>query len=129
TQGGFTMRINENYELSCAGRASTADSMNDLKVSYAWKGQWIHAVCLIDALNKKVTLYVNGTQVGQQNANFSTTTIANSGNTITDFIGGGYVAGTTSPVTNFYKGTIDQLKLYNKMLSQSEITTLYQEGG
>jgi hypothetical protein len=129
SKGGFGLRISENYELMCGGRSNINDAYNDLKIPYAWQGQWIHAVCVIDALNKKITAYVNGKEVGNMAANFSATTMVNSNNTINDFIGAGYTPGTTSPVTYFYRGTIDQLKLYNKVLSTSEITTLYQEGG
>jgi chitinase len=128
SRGGLGLRINENYELSCGGRSTMNDSYQDLKYSYSLKGQWAFVACVLDAANKKITLYVNGTAVTNMTASFGASTMVNSSNTNVDYIGGYPAPGTTTPVY-FWNGAIDQLKMHNKVLSTSEITTLYQEGG
>jgi hypothetical protein len=120
------MRITENYELSCGGRAQSSDAFQELKTNYLWQGQWVFAACVFDAASKKIRMYVNGTEATNMTTTWTANTIVDAGATTTkDAIGGLPNSGDNRS----FKGAIDQLKLHNKVLSQSEITTLYQEGG
>ena len=79
-------------------------------------GDWHHCVLTVDASNN-ITLYVDGTSEFTGNKSISRT---NGG----DFAIG--VARTSSPVY-YWLGNIDQVRIFNKELSSSEVTTLYGE--
>lgn len=79
-------------------------------------GSWHHCVLTVDASNN-ITLYVDGTSEFTGTKSISRT---NGG----DFAIG--VARTSSPVY-YWLGNIDQVRIFNKELSSSEVTTLYGE--
>ena len=113
-KGGLGLRINENYELSCGGRSIVGDAYQDLKYTYTWKGQWIFVACMLDVGNKKIRLLVNGTEVSNMTATFTSptgtvqATTNPSANTMNDYIGG-YPAGSATPGSPvyFFNGAID----------------------
>jgi len=79
---------------------------------------WYHIGCTYDGLTVKI--YVNGVLEGTTPFIGS---IGNGSSTITF----GY-DNTTSPNAEFFTGMLDGVRIYNRALSQQEITTLYQIG-
>lgn len=121
SSGGVVMRISENYELACAAMSKSTDKLQQVLYKYAWQGNWIHAVCVFDAAAKKINMYVNNKLVTNATVTWGSSTFVNANSSTNDYIGGGS--------SKYFDGAIDQLKLFNKALTVSEITNLYQEGG
>ena len=79
-------------------------------------GQWYHIVGVFASATSR-TLYVNGSQEAT-----NATSVLYSGNTNAQLRVGRYVA----TATNYFSGYIDDARVYNKTLTQAEITTLYK---
>ena len=90
-------------------------------------GSWYHWIITTDSSG--TIMYVNGTNVVSDN-NFITNTIV---------IGKHLIIGVcvspwgtdpyTDTTTNYYNGQIDDIRIYNRALTESEIYALYHEGG
>jgi hypothetical protein len=75
--------------------------------------QWIHAVCTYDGLNVKI--FVNGNLVGS-GTNSTWNTMG------TEF----YFGARPSKGNSFFPGRLDDLGIWNRALTQTEITSLYE---
>mgnify|MGYP001105367252 CR=1 FL=1 len=76
-------------------------------------GEWNHVVLVRDLSNMKLTFYVNGSQVAQTNAVYSTATAG----TQPFLIGNGY--------TTYYTGLIDEVGVYSSALAPDQVTSLF----
>ena len=77
--------------------------------------QWINAVCTYDGTN--VSIYVNGSLIGSgTNTTWNTTG--------TEF----YLGGRVSLGNSFFDGKLDDIGIWNRVLSNTEIQQLYTEG-
>jgi hypothetical protein len=99
------------------------DASNNVTSSYSntsaiSENTWHH--CVLVWNGSTVTYYVDGAQVGTStNSDFNSATKTSSANIII----GAQNEGSASQMT----GKIDQVRLFNKGLSSSEVTTLYNE--
>jgi hypothetical protein len=121
--------IEESWWFGHYGGGSTTlhfahrDSANNVTTSYSNTGAisentWHHCVGVWSG--NTVTYYVDGTQVGTStNSDFDSPTKTSNANII--------IGAQNEGVTNFMNGKIDQVRLFNKGLSSSEVTTLYNE--
>jgi hypothetical protein len=82
-------------------------------------GTWYHVVIVADGTSKKI--YVNNEQVASNTVSFSVNTSSGEGLNIGGR--GDFSASSTSRMN----GRIDQVRTFNKALSASEVTTLYNE--
>jgi hypothetical protein len=75
-------------------------------------GQWLHAICTYDGFNVKI--YVNGILIGVgTNSNWNT-------------IGSQFYFGARPSMTNsFFPGSLDDIGIWNRVLTQCEIQDLY----
>jgi hypothetical protein len=88
---------------------------------------WYNVVCVLDK-SDKLKIYLNGTlQTGTSGNNNLAPYVANH-NTLNPFRIGAYTASDNTTATNFFSGTIDAFNIYNRVLTQSEITELYNSG-
>ena len=91
---------------------------------------WYHAVIQIDRTDK-FKLYLNGSAItltttnGTNNLTPYTATNYNTNNPFR--IGAGTSADNTTPAT-FYSGKIDEFGIWNKVLTETEVTQLYNTG-
>lgn len=76
-------------------------------------GTWYLATYTFNASDNSVKLYLNGTQ------EYSGTVVDSNFNKGSIFIGSGY--------GGRFSGMIDEARIYNRALSQTEVTTLYQQ--
>jgi Concanavalin A-like lectin/glucanases superfamily len=76
---------------------------------------WVHLVSVVDVFNNNIKLYINGTQVVSLNK-ASYPSHLNS-----TFIG---VSKFPSGFEGFFNGYIDDIRIYNRLLNQEEITYL-----
>jgi hypothetical protein len=94
--------------------ASTALDSGDV-------GTWHHWVFVYTAASPSVTIYKDGSSVGVTNTLLQSTSIFDS---TADFIVGGKFTGTTENLD----GSIDELGLWKRTLSSTEVTSLYNSG-
>ncbi|HTR81891.1 MAG TPA: LamG-like jellyroll fold domain-containing protein [Bacteroidota bacterium] len=95
--------------------------------------QWFHFVLVFDGSQpemQRIKLYVNGDSssatVFQHIGTLGTTTV-NSEQPLT--IGATYHAKNSESSSNFYDGDIDDIRIYDRVLSGAEVQALYHEGG
>ena len=95
--------------------------------------QWFHFVLLFDGSlpeAQRLKLYVNGQTSGDyvyaQDGELGTNT-PNSQQQLT--IGAGHSGGHPLTPVNCYDGSIDDIRIYNRVLSESEIQAMYYAGG
>ncbi|NII27978.1 T9SS type B sorting domain-containing protein [Pseudoflavitalea sp. X16] len=87
-------------------------------------GDWVHVVTIRDTLNKKLQVYLNGALVKESAISKSLSGIGEASALVIGNIGElEFLASTNKPAP--YKGMLDELKIYNYVLSYPEIVTLY----
>lgn len=78
-------------------------------------GTWYHIAVTINSSTLTATAYVNGSSIG-------TCTFYSA---ITGYGGSQFYAGVTSPGYEPFSGSLDDLRIYNRVLNQSEIQAIY----
>jgi hypothetical protein len=96
------------YGVSLAG-AAIAIATNAYKVN-----TWIFVVGTLNPITNKNSIYVNGTLLNSENIS----TLISNNKTIE-------VGKSTLPQGEYFNGKIDDIAIYNRALSQQEITNLY----
>lgn len=82
-------------------------------------GNWYHVACTVNSTGAQIIVYVNGVQVGSPSTLSPVITAYNT-NTVR--------IGSYSTGTEGFNGVIDDARFYNRVLSPSEITTVYNGG-
>jgi MYXO-CTERM domain-containing protein len=83
---------------------------------------WVHVAAVADRANGMLHLYVNGTEVGG-----SPFAIVNNATTTVDTTGISLGMGTiVNGLGNYYAGMLDDVRLYNRVLTPTEISALAQ---
>lgn len=77
--------------------------------------QWIHIVAVYDKPNNAIKIYKNG--VLKKTSTFSSYSITPQNGSAPLRVG-------TRDFANYFKGVLDELRIYNRVLTQSEITSL-----
>jgi hypothetical protein len=80
---------------------------------------WTHIVCVYDSVNKTKAIYINGAL-----ANQATVTADITSTTVNTYIGARSGATTTATLSNYFTGSIDEVRMYNKALSDAEVEFL-----
>jgi len=91
---------------------------------------WYHVVCVLDR-NDKLKLYINGTLASvnvTSGTNNLTPYLSDSFNTTHPFRIGAYTDSNNITPYGFFKGQIDSFSVWNRVLTQSEVTELYNSG-
>ena len=79
-------------------------------------GTWYHLTGVWDSTAKNLMIYLNGALVATQNIPSNVPT-SNSGVSL--------ALGTNVPLAQYFNGTIDDVRVYNRALSPSDVLTLY----
>ena len=91
--------------------------------STVFDNTWRHVVCIFDGDNNVAKVYKDGLLVGQESSN-----VPNTVNISTSFkIGRGFRQGAAD--TEDFLGLLDDIRVYNRVLTQSEITHLASQRG
>ncbi len=107
------------FTFSC-GYTSDITSSNSISLN-----QWQHIVLVRDSSQLKVTFYLNSLQ---DSGGWQTYSVPSGGATlrigslVTDRYNG------VNEPSSFFNGAIDELRFYNRALSASEVTELYNQG-
>lgn len=114
---GTTVNYYLGYDSSGTVNCRAADFGSEVTSTIQIKlNTWSHVMCVYDAVAQTQTIYIGGIARG---SNSQTTTMTTDTDQlhIGDFYGANYVT-----------GTLDDVRIYNRVLSQSEITRLYNMG-
>lgn len=117
---GFAFQLSNrgNWRFECY--AGSGSEFNLEAPALLPKRQWCHLVATVDATNRLLTLYLNGQQVAQNtmrrgiNVGTSTMMIGKSREDVTS----------NGILLNTFNGIIDEVTVYNKVMSAAEIKTL-----
>jgi hypothetical protein len=83
-------------------------------------GQWQHVAMTFDNNDKKIRLYINGTEVSSYSS--QTTMTGNPGSTSSFNL----CIGSNRGVDSYFEGAIDEVSIYSKTLTASEVYDIYQ---
>lgn len=134
SSGALSLRVSENEYLQCGAAPSQSDTFRTLDASKtmtsnpSWDGAWHHVVCVFNFPQDDIILYFDGANNAQNLSVAFTATSAQDTSTaglFEDAIGGGDAAGTDH---RYFRGDIDQVKLFTKALTASEVVDLRSEG-
>lgn len=118
---GFAIQLTNrgNWRFECY--AGTGGSEFNLEApTLLPKNQWCHVAATVDAANRKLTIYLNGQQVAQtdmrKGLNVGTSKMM-IGKSRENIIRDGFLL-------NTFNGIIDDIKIYDKVMTATEIKTL-----
>ncbi len=132
SKGGYD--LHEGYELQTRGicGTETENGFSEMTVgnttSYnvsvananSYRNKWVHIVGVLK--NDKATMYINGVAVGEASVPVPPKDSSDS----SLYIG---TRAPGNPYVGWLNGKIDEVRIYNRALSDSEIESLYTEGG
>ena len=81
--------------------------------------QWKHIVVSYDQNSKKIRVYINGSKIVEDTVTLNTTLDSNDST---------LHIGSEDGLFRYFDGKIDDIRIYNRMLSDIEVTSLYHEG-
>jgi hypothetical protein len=84
--------------------------------SVTW-GEWFHVVVTASAMTGKINVYINGEWVADYSTTFPVSAQAHP-----------YRLGRRGYVEEYWNGIIDEVKVYNKSLSEEEVKAMYELG-
>ncbi|MCU1677573.1 MAG: hypothetical protein JWM93_2331 [Frankiales bacterium] len=124
---GFILKYDTGWRFSMPYTSNTANGSMDQIVASAGSpvGQWVHLVGVYNAATYQMTLYVNGASAA------TGTRTTGSGATNWDATGGltlgqsRYSYNNAGIAADPWTGTIDDVRLYNRALSASDVSTVY----
>ncbi len=92
---------------------------NDHDISYSFPtGQWVHMVVTADDISDETKYYINGEYVG---TNTSDVLLRSTKTELR--------IGENTWSNGYWEGTIDDIRIYNRVLDETEIQSLYSENG
>ena len=107
----YTLRDDDHYQTDC----ETSESYND--------GQWHNVVVVRDASTDELSIYVDGNLTSVEND--ATQTAINTESSMWLAVGAN---NHSSGVCHYYQGSIDDIRIYDRVLNETEIQALYFEG-
>jgi hypothetical protein len=117
---GLDSKIDSNRNISFGGRSSLSDNFQNVgSTGTLTEGTWTHVTGIYDYFNKKIYIYINGTLDTSQTVSFAANTYTNSWTSGADLIGN------FTSQTRYLNGKIDDVRIYNRTLSPSEVSQLY----
>ena len=108
---GYGLNFNTFASGKIAAQYANSNSSHILSNSTISSGQWYHIVGVFNS--SSASLYINGT--------------SQSGGTVTDYLTSDQNTIGSRRTGQFFDGKIDQVRIFQKELSASEVSTLYAE--
>jgi hypothetical protein len=118
---GYQLRISESAGNQRYGLGLYNGSADDtlMAITTPTTGVWYHTVITWDAAAKLITLYINNSATTANNA-----THTSLDTNATAFV----VGGPTTLAGDWLHGKLDEMGIWNRVLSPSEVTALYNSG-
>lgn len=140
-----TLQVHANFSTYSSGTRQGGDNVNAYGIAgtdYQWVtsgGKWMHYVMIYDGAGSNIDLYVNGVVVSNNKFRNRTNQNGGIGNIVnippTQVVIGSWptsVAGFTNSAAQGWQGlmtgSVDEIRVYSKALSASEIGSLYSFG-
>ncbi len=98
----------------------------DIRGPLLQTGKWVHVVVVINFTSKYVKMYHNGALYSYTQSNVTYTPTTLTGSDLITCIGCNPGGGATR--ANYFNGSINQFRIYNRELSKDEVMSLYLEG-
>jgi hypothetical protein len=127
-QTPFTGWILEIYNSRLGATIHTATTWHSASTSVTGVlslGEWYHAFATYSSASSEIRLYLNGALVST--APQASGDIVYNG-TLTTCLSGDRHATSTCGYRNFFDGSMDDIRVYNRELSAEEVMRLYQFG-
>lgn len=122
--GGLHFTIYSDY-ITVGGRSTYKDSFLSKTFKYTKSAEWVHLVGILDFVDKKIRLYVNGEEVMPNQKDNDALFLADKYEIGTrkfhDGIGG------DKSVVNPFNGSIDEVKIYNQPIDAEMVKVLYAD--
>lgn len=123
---GFSVLMNGPNYLVIGARSIISDKHQAMKFESDVTGGWKHVVAIVDYAQKSMTMYVDGVPQPPLSSppTFNASQYSRGDNhTQTDRIG-------SSPAnTEMFNGTIDEVRIYPRALTEEEVNALFKAGG
>ena len=120
-QNNIEIELQDNSEPRIYGRVNGTTITNNPATHPIVKNQWYHISVVYDGTNDIMKLYLNGEEIANSNGVGSTLNTNTYGFTIGK-------ASNPSDTDSYYKGEIDEIRIFNKSLSDDELHKIvYQE--
>ena len=120
----FTCGFRSTGKPVCGGRAPDSQSLAEWRGNTAVSlNEWHHFAATVDVPTDTVQIYIDGVlQTNEANGTFTNAVFDNTDSHSISI-------GSTSAATERFNGDIDEVRVYNRALSATEIWNLYQAGG
>ncbi len=120
-ENNFEIEVQNYGNIQIFAKANGTSIQSDMALNPMVPGQWYHITTVFDGPNNTLKLYLNGEEIS--NSTGAPSTLATNAY---DFTIGR--SANTFDVNTHYKGYIDEVKVFNKALSDNEIRKMiYQE--
>ena len=94
-------------------------NLDNLFTSSSFLGQWIHLVITYDGLNERY--YINGQQISSWSR--SSNSLIINPNILS--IGARVVSAQNNNISEYFNGSIDEVRIYNRVLNSNEVFVLF----
>lgn len=120
--GGVDDKIDSSRKVTFGGRSTAADSFQNVTSNAVLAtGAWYYVVGVYNYTNHTIAIYINGVaDVNPTSVSFGAATYTHSWSSGTDQIGD------FTGNSRFLNGKLDDVRIYNRVLLQAEITQLYR---
>jgi hypothetical protein len=122
TNTGLDFLIRSVQTIRAAGRSQIADSYQTKEIAFTTAGVWRHVVGILDYANDQIKIYIDGIVKLSEAVTFGSSTFVLGTPTQEDRIGAS-PAGST-----FFKGAVDEIAVYDFVLSPAQISAHYATG-
>jgi len=118
-EGAFHFGYDESSQsIACVVFSETGDALEVIASEPILTDEWAHIACIYDENTGELGIYKNGIQIAVDNSNFGSIILNDVDIYIGQFNGN----------VHLFDGLIDELSIYNRALSDSEIQSIYNAG-
>jgi len=118
---GGLLGLYDGGKLEIGGRSVSTDAFQSATVTFPALNEWHFATGILDFPNDKIYVYLDGVLQVTQSVTFANTSYTNgTPTTALDAIG------SSGSLVEFFSGSIDEPHIYNRALSESEVSDLYR---
>lgn len=121
TTGGL-LGFYDGGKIEVGGRSTGGDGFQSATVTFPALDEWHLATGVLDFQDDKIYVYLDGVLSATQSVSFANTTYTHGTPTLIDSLG------SFSNSSDFFSGSLDEVRIYDYALSASEIAGLYAQG-
>ncbi len=119
---GGLLGLYDNGKIAVGGRSGSGDSFQQATATAPSLNEWHLVSGVLDIPNDTIYLYLDGVLLVTQSVTFGNATYTQGSPTGADTIG------STNGSSQFFTGSVDEIRVFNRGLTASEMYQLYREG-